>query len=74
MLPPERRPGIDPLNVALLTGSAKLAEADCLQAVWPALSSLEKAAILSDERALKQLATLHLADPEVASTPARRAG
>jgi membrane glycosyltransferase len=74
MLPPQRRPGIDPLNVALLTGLAKLTEADRLQAVWPALSSAEKAAILSDERALKQLAALHLADPEVASIPARRAG
>ena len=74
MLPPRRRPGIDPLNVALLTGLAKLTETDCLQTVWPSLSPAEKAAILSDERALKQLMALHLADPKVASIPARRAG
>ena len=52
MLPPARRPGIDPLNVPLLTGSAKLAEASCLDAVWPTLDTAEKAAILSDEPAL----------------------
>lgn len=63
MLPPGRRPGIDPLNVPLLTGSAKLAETDCLEAVWPTLNAAEKIAVLSDDRALDQLVTLHSADP-----------
>ena len=74
MLPPGRRPGIDPLNVALLTGSAKLAEADCLKAVWPTLNAAEKAAILSDARGLDRLVALQLADPNAASVPARTTG
>jgi membrane glycosyltransferase len=61
MLPPARQPGIDPLNVALLTGSAKLEESDSLNAVWPTLDPAEKAAVLSDERALERLVALHLA-------------
>ena len=60
MLPPARRPGIDPLNVALLTGSAKLVESGSLQAVWPTLTPAEKAAVLSDELALDRLLALHL--------------
>jgi membrane glycosyltransferase len=74
MLPPARRPGIDPLNVPLLTGSAKLAEANCLDTVWPTLDTAEKAAILSDESALRQLMALHHAGPLTEPTPARRAG
>ena len=58
MLPPARRPGIDPLNIKLLTGSAKLAETDSLQVVWPTLDAAEKAAILADERALERLVAL----------------
>jgi len=60
MLPPGRRPGVDPLNIALLTGSARLAEADCLDTVWPTLSTAEKAAVLSDEQALERLVVLNL--------------
>lgn len=74
MLPPGRRPGIDPLNVPLLTGSAKLAEASCLETAWPALDAAEKAAILSDEQALKRMVALYSGDPETVSIPARRAG
>jgi membrane glycosyltransferase len=74
MLPPGRRPGIDPLNVPLLTGSAKLAETDSVQTVWPTLNPAERVAILSDEAALTQLAALHRADPQRPSIPARRAG
>ncbi len=74
MLPPGRRPGIDPLNVPLLTGSAKLAEATCLETAWPALDAAEKAAILSDEQALKRMMALYSGDPETVSIPARRAG
>ena len=66
MLPPGRRPGIDPLNVALLTGSAKLAETDCLETVWPTLSAAEKTAILSDGQVLDRLSALHLASPKPA--------
>ena len=36
MLPPPRRPGIDPLDVPLLTGKAKLEEARDLSAAWAA--------------------------------------
>ena len=66
MLPPGRRPGIDPLNVALLTGSAKLAETNSLETVWPTLSVAEKTAVLSDAQALERLSSLHLAHPEPA--------
>jgi membrane glycosyltransferase len=60
MLPPGRRPGIDPLDVALLTGTAKLAEADRLDRVWPTLSAVEQTAVLSDDSALDALVRLHL--------------
>jgi membrane glycosyltransferase len=56
MLPPGRRPGVDPLNVPLLTGSAKLEEAASVETVWPALSGAEKAAVLSDANTLARLA------------------
>ncbi len=58
MLPAGRRRGIDPLNVPLLTGSAKLEEADCLNTVWATLSLAEKAAVLSDEAALRLMCAL----------------
>jgi membrane glycosyltransferase len=70
MLPTARRPGIDPLNVPLLTGSARLAEAGHLDAVWPALSPAEKAAVLSDPGGLDLMMTLHDADPAIAAKPA----
>ena len=46
MLPPARRPGIDPLNVPLLTGPAKLDEAASLDTVWAILTVTEQAAVL----------------------------
>jgi membrane glycosyltransferase len=58
MLPPARRPGVDPLNVALLTGGAKLQEATELDAVWPTLSAAEKSAVLSDGPALERMGAL----------------
>ena len=61
MLPPGRRPGIDPLNVPLLTGAAKLAEAQHLDTVWPALSAAEQSAVLSDGAALDTMLSLHRA-------------
>jgi membrane glycosyltransferase len=74
MLPPGRRPGIDPLNVALLTGSAKLAETDCLDSVWPKLDLVERAAVLSDERALDRLVALHRAAQPSAALQAGMTG
>ncbi|HEX3574218.1 MAG TPA: glucans biosynthesis glucosyltransferase MdoH, partial [Rhodopila sp.] len=68
MLPPPRRPGIDPLNVPLLTGAAKIAEATSLDAVWPTLTQAEKTAILADARTLETLVTL--ARPDTRLTPA----
>ena len=58
MLPPERRPGVDPLNVPLLTGTAKLSEADHLDSVWPTMTAEEKTAVLSNRATLTQLAAL----------------
>jgi len=58
MLPPGRRPGIDPLNVPLLIGSAKLAESECAARVWPTLDAAEQRAVLSDRRALERLVTI----------------
>ncbi len=58
MLPPPRRPGVDPLNVPLLTGYARLSEATSLRTVWPTLSAAEKTAVLSDEPALAMLERL----------------
>jgi len=62
MLPPGRRPGIDELNIPLLTGGAKLAEAASLDTVWPTLSAAEKVAVLSDSAALSLLVKLHDAE------------
>jgi membrane glycosyltransferase len=62
MLPPGRRPGVDPLDVPLLTGTTKLAEAGRLGAVWPTLTTAERAAVLSDRRALETLVALWGAD------------
>ncbi|HVY18039.1 MAG TPA: glucans biosynthesis glucosyltransferase MdoH [Rhodopila sp.] len=55
MLPPPRRPGVDPLNVPLLTGSARLAEARDFASVWPTLDVAERMAVLSDGAALERL-------------------
>ena len=62
MLPPARRPRIDPLNVALLTGAAQLTEAMSLLTVWPVLSAAEKAAVLSDNAALDRIIALRQRD------------
>ncbi len=58
MLPPSRRPGVDPLNVPLLTGTARLAEARDLASVWPTLDVAERTAVLSDAAALDRLLAL----------------
>src|SRR5581483_6047232 len=58
MLPPPRRRG-DPIDVPLLVGLAKVAEADGIDAARAALSAAEKAAVLGSRdgiAALRQLA------------------
>jgi membrane glycosyltransferase len=59
MLPPPRRAGIDPMDVALLIGRAKLDEAASLEAAWAGLTRAERAAVLADKAALERLAELH---------------
>ena len=52
MLPSPRRPGIDPLDVPLLTGRAKLEEAQGLASGWILMTVDERAACLADAEAL----------------------
>ncbi|HEY0425958.1 MAG TPA: glucans biosynthesis glucosyltransferase MdoH [Rhodopila sp.] len=68
MLPPARRPGIDPLNIPLVIGAARLSEAAILDTVWPTLSAAEKTAVLSDGPAIDRL--VMLSDPRTARNPA----
>jgi membrane glycosyltransferase len=65
MAPPARRKGIDPLDVALLVGTAKLEEAERLETAWPTLSAAEQAAVLADGAALDRLVRLAGGDPRV---------
>jgi membrane glycosyltransferase len=58
MLPPPRRPRLDPLDPALLLGLARVEEAERLEEVLPALSRAEKAAVLGDARGLDLLLAL----------------
>jgi membrane glycosyltransferase len=59
MLPPPRRPRVDPLDVALLVGRAKLEEAASVDDAWDDLTRAERTAVLSDGSALTRLAELH---------------
>lgn len=52
MLPPPRRPGVDPLDVPLLVGTAKLREAASLASAWTAMSRDERRACLLNATAL----------------------
>jgi membrane glycosyltransferase len=70
MLPPPRRPGIDPINVPLLVGRAKLDEAVSVEAAWDCLTRAERTAVLSDEAALARLADLRSAYPGARSAAA----
>jgi membrane glycosyltransferase len=58
MLPPPRRPGIDPLDIPLVIGRARLAEASTLEAAWSELSPAERGAVLGDNAALERLVAL----------------
>jgi membrane glycosyltransferase len=58
MLPPARRPGLDPLDIPLVVGRARLAEAADLDAAWAALAPAERSAVLADDGALDRLVAL----------------
>jgi membrane glycosyltransferase len=58
MLPPPRRPRIDPVDVALLVGRTKLDEALSVDQAWAGLTRAERTAVLSDEAALARLGEL----------------
>jgi membrane glycosyltransferase len=58
MLPPPRRPRIDPIDPALLVGLAKLEEAETLAAALGGLTRAEKAAVLGSARGVARLAAL----------------
>lgn len=61
MMPPPRRPRIDPIDVPLLVGREKLAEARSLSEGWAALSLAERGACLNDATALNRLTELRVA-------------
>jgi membrane glycosyltransferase len=63
MLPPPRRPRVDPIDVTLLVARTKLDEADGLQPALAALTTAELAAALGDAVALRRLVSLAPHDP-----------
>jgi len=60
MLPPPRRPGIDPIDATLLVARTKLNEARSLKEAWGELTRAERMAVLTDEPALQRLVALKL--------------
>ncbi len=58
MLPPPRRPRIDPINATLVMGQAKLEDAETLKDALATLSAPELAAVLGDASALQRLSEL----------------
>ena len=58
MLPPPRRPRLDPIDATLVLARAKLEEAEALDAAIAALSASELTAALGDAAALRRLAAL----------------
>jgi membrane glycosyltransferase len=58
MLPPQRRPGIDPIDPTLAVGLARVEEAPTLAAALEQLSRAEKAAVLGDARGVARLVAL----------------
>ena len=58
MLPPARRPGVDPVDARLVVGLVKVAEADSLPQALARLDRAEKAAVLGDARGLERLVSL----------------
>ncbi len=61
MLPPPRRPRIDPIDATLLVARTKLNEARSLKEVWGELTRLERLVVLTDQPALERLVALRLA-------------
>jgi len=57
MLPPARRRWTDPVEISLLTGCAKLAEAPDLAMAWGAMSRDERISCLADAEALNLIIT-----------------
>jgi membrane glycosyltransferase len=67
MLPPPRRPRIDPIDVTLLVARTKLDEAEALQPALEALTAAELAIALGDAVALRRLTALSSHDPLVSA-------
>jgi len=61
MLPPQRRPGRDPIDATLLVGLAKLEEATDLDQALASLSKTETAAVLADARGIDRMVELERA-------------
>jgi membrane glycosyltransferase len=58
MLPPPRRKRLDPIDVPLLIGMAKLAEGETLSETWAGLTTAERAACLGNSDALDRMQML----------------
>jgi membrane glycosyltransferase len=58
MLPPARRPRLDPIDATLLTGLTKLHEAETLAGALSALTPTERSAVLADAHGLDRLVDL----------------
>ena len=67
MLPPPRRPRLDPIDATLVLARAKLEEADALEAALAALTTAELAAVLGDAVALRRLVSLASGGPRVSA-------
>ena len=67
MLPPPRRPRIDPIDVTLLVARTKLEETDGLEFALAALTAAELATALGDAVALRRLVSLASGDPVVSA-------
>jgi membrane glycosyltransferase len=59
MLPPQRRPRVDPIDATLLVARTKLNEARSLKEVWGRLTRAERLTVLADEPALERLVALN---------------
>jgi membrane glycosyltransferase len=69
MLPPPRRPRVDPIDATLVLARAKLDEAEELDDALKALSAVELAAGLGDAVALRRLSILADADQQWLTVP-----
>ena len=70
MLPPARRPGHDPIDVPLLVGLTKLAEAVTLEGAIAALTRQETAAVLGSAEGLSRLMALQAGEKHLNVTEA----